>query len=120
MNIEKMIAAFLKIWETNPDNIWKTSGAIEGLQKLNDSLIACQDKSDADIVEELKKWCRYYPKLTEKIMAEALGEKKLKGSDNDSPNTEDMAYKNIYPKITEILLTRAPKMGKKEGQSQSS
>lgn len=115
MNPEKVIAAFLKIWETNPDNIWETSGAIKGLQKLNDSLIACQDKSDADIVEELKKWCRDYPKLTEKIMAEAFGEQKLRGSDNDSPNTGDTDYKNIYPKIPEILLTRAPKMGKKEG-----
>lgn len=117
MNPEKVIAAFLKIWETNPDNIWKTSEAIEGLQKLNDGLIACQDKSDADIVEELKKWCCYYPKLTEKIMAEALGERKLTGSDNDSPNTENTDYKNIYPKIPEILLTRAPKMCKKEEKS---
>ncbi|MDT9181490.1 hypothetical protein [Limnospira sp. PMC 289.06] len=117
MNPEKVIAAFLKIWETNPDNILETSEAIEGLQKLNDSLIACQDKSDADVVEELKKWCRSYPTLTEKIMAEVLGERKLKGSDNDSPNIGDTAYKNLYPKITEILRTRAPKMGKKENQS---
>ncbi len=120
MNSEKMIAAFLKIWETNPENIWETSEAIEGLQKLNDSLMACQDKSDADVVEDLKKWCRHYPKLTEKVIAEALGERKLKGSDNDSPNTGDTAYINLYPKITEILRTRAPKMGKKEDQSQSS
>lgn len=117
MNPEKVIAAFLKIWETNPDNIWETSEALEGLQKLNDSLIACQDKSDADVVEELKNWCRYYPTLTEKIMAEVLGERKLRGEHNDSPKTGDTAYVNLYPKITEILLTRAPTMGKKEGKS---
>jgi hypothetical protein len=122
MNTEKMIAAFLKIWETNPDNIWKTSGAIQGLQKLQDSLVDCQDKSDADIVKELKKWCRNYPKLTEKLMAEALGEKKLRGANNvdpntDYPNPEDNPLVNQYPEITEILRNRVPRMGTKEDKS---
>lgn len=117
MTPEQRIAAFWEIWETNPDNIWQTSGAIQGLKALNESLVACQDKSDAEVAAAIKEWCRPYPKLTEKIMAKTFGEQKLSGSDNDSPNTDDTAYKNIYPKITEILLTRAPKMGKKEEKS---
>jgi hypothetical protein len=118
MNPEKMIAAFLKVWETNPDNIFETSGTVKDLQTLSDSLVACQDKSDADVVKELKNWCRQYPKLTEKVMAEALGEKKLKGSDNVSDNvpqnTDDTALINLYPKITQVLRTRSPRMGKKD------
>lgn len=113
MTPEQRIAAFLEVWETNPDNIWETSGAIRDLQTLNDSLVACQDKSDSEVAAEIKKWCRPYPKLTQKVM-DKLGEKKLRGSDNASPKTGDTDYKNIYPKIPEILLTRAPKMGRKE------
>lgn len=30
MTPEQRIAAFWEIWETNPDNIWQTSGAIQG------------------------------------------------------------------------------------------
>ncbi|WP_354634796.1 hypothetical protein [Planktothricoides raciborskii] len=116
MTPEQRIAAFWEIWETNPDNIWQTSGAIQGLKSLSESLVACQDKSDAEIATAIKEWCRPYPKLTQKLM-DKVGERKLSGADNDSPNTGNTDYKNIYPKITEILLTRAPKMGKKEGQS---
>ncbi|KOR36479.1 MULTISPECIES: hypothetical protein [Planktothricoides] len=116
MNPQDLIAAFLEVWDSNPDNIWQSSGAIQGLDQLNDSLAACQDKSDLELANELGKWCASYPQLTQKVM-DKLGERKLKGSDNDSPNTEDTAYKNIYPKIPEILLTRAPKMGKKEEKS---
>ncbi|MEQ8462182.1 hypothetical protein [Coleofasciculus sp. E1-EBD-02] len=64
----------------------------------------------------IKEWCRSYPKLTQKLM-DKVGERNLRGEHNDSPNTSDTAYVNLYPKITEILRTRSPKMGKKEGQS---
>lgn len=116
MNPEQRIAAFWEIWETNPDNILETSGASQDLQTLNDRLLACQDKSDSEVATVIKEWCRPYPKLTQKLM-DKLGKKKLSGSDNDSPNTGDTAYVNLYPKITEILRTRAPKMGKKEDKS---
>lgn len=118
MTPEQRLAAFWEIWKTNPDNILETSGASKDLQTLNDSLLACQDKSDSEVATVIKEWCRSYPKLTQKLM-DKVGERKLRGEHNDSPNTGDTAYKNIYPKITEILLTRAPKIGKKEGQSQS-
>jgi hypothetical protein len=116
MNPQDLMTAFLEVWERNPDNIWQTSGAIQGLKKLNDSLAACQDKSDLDLANEIGKWCSSYPQLTQKVR-DKIGEKKLSGENNVAPNIEDNAYKNIYPKITEILLTRAAKMGKKEGQS---
>jgi len=113
---EKRIAVFLEIWETNPDNIFETSGAIDDLQTLNERLIACQDQSNAEIAAAIKEWCRPYPKLTQKLM-DIWGERKLKGADNDSSKTEDNSIINQYPKITQVLRTRAPKMGKKEGQS---
>ncbi|WP_199249521.1 hypothetical protein [[Phormidium] sp. ETS-05] len=40
MTPEQRIAAFWEIWETNPDNIWQTSGAIQGLKSLSESLVA--------------------------------------------------------------------------------
>jgi Zn/Cd-binding protein ZinT len=116
MNPQDLIAAFLEVWQSNPDNIWQNSGAIQGLEKLNNSLVVCQDKSDSELANELGQWCSSYPQLTQKVM-DKLGEKKLRGSDNDSPNTNDTAYENLYPKITEILRNRAPIMGKKENQS---
>jgi hypothetical protein len=116
MNPQDLIAAFLEVWESNPDNIWQSSGAIQGLEKLNDSLVVCQDKSDSELANELGQWCSSYPQLTQKVM-DKLGERKLRGEHNDSPNTSDTADVNLYPKITEILRTRSPKMSKKEGQS---
>lgn len=116
---EQRIAAFLEIWETNPDKIWETSGAINHLQTLNERLVACQNQPDSELATVIKEWCRPYPELTQKLMS-IWGERKLRGCDNDSPQTEDNAIINQYPEITKILRERTPKMGKKEGQSQSS
>lgn len=111
MEPKEFIAAFLQVWETNPRNIFETSGAIQNLQTLSNSLEACQDKSDADIAAELKKWCRSYPKITQKIIA-VLGERKIKSFHNLNTQTEDNSTKNQYPEITEILRTRVQKTQK--------
>jgi hypothetical protein len=114
MTPEQRIAAFWEIWETNPDNIWETSGAIQGLPTLQGILVACQDKSDAEVAAEIKNWCRPYPKLTQKLM-DKVGERKIRGEHNVPPITESHDLVNLYPEITEVLRTRLPRMGKKEG-----
>ncbi|USR91074.1 hypothetical protein NEA10_19980 [Phormidium yuhuli AB48] len=116
MTPEQRLAAFWEIWETNPDNILETSGAIQGLPTLRESLVACQNQSDADVAAEIKKWCRSYPKLTQKLM-DKVGERKLRGANNDGPQTDDRAVVNQYPEITQILRNRVPRMGTKEGKS---
>ncbi|MGL4498074.1 MAG: hypothetical protein ACRCU2_03345 [Planktothrix sp.] len=116
MNPQDLIAAFLEVWETNPNNIWEKSGAIQGLPKLNESLTDCQDKSDLELANELGQWCSDYEPLSRKIM-EKLGEKKLRAENNLPPNTDNHALINQYPEITKMLQTRLPRMGKKEGQS---
>ncbi|MEA5418776.1 hypothetical protein VB712_06020 [Spirulina sp. CCNP1310] len=116
MTPEQRIAAFWEIWETNPDNIWEKSGAIQGLPDLQERLVACQDQSDAQVANEIKQWCLSYPKLTQKLM-DKVGERKLRGGDNLPPTTDYQPLDNLYPKITQILRTRLPKMGKQQGQS---
>jgi hypothetical protein len=119
MTPEQRIAAFWEIWETNPDNIWETSGAIQGLPTLRESLMAGQNQSDAEVAAAIKQWCRSYPKLTQKLM-DKVGERKLTGANNAGPKTDDRAVVNQYPEITEILRNRVPRMGKQEGKSQPS
>ncbi len=116
MNPEDLISAFLSVWEKNSElfNNSEVSDSLGGLQK---QLAELETASDEEIANCLESWFSNYQPITNAV--EDTITRKLKGSDNDSPNTGDTAYKNIYPKITEILRTRAPKIGKKEGQSQS-
>ena len=119
MNPQNLIAAFLGIWETNPDNILQSSGATQGLDDLQKRLVACQGKSDLELANELGQWCSDYQPLSQKVM-DKLGEKKLRGANNAGPKTDDRAVVNQYPEITEILRNRVPRMGKQEGKSQPS
>jgi len=121
--LQAFIAAFLEVWETNPDNIWQTSGAVQGLPELQKQLQDYQNQSDAELADALSQWCSDYEPLSRKIL-DKLGERKLKGSDNLSPNTSDQtthqALINQYPEITQTLRNWAPKMGTQGSESQSS
>ncbi len=111
MNPEELISAFLSVWENNPE-LFKNPEVSDSLGDLQNQLIKLKTASDEQIAECLESWFSNYEAITDAV--DAASTRKLSGADNDSPNTGDTAYKNIYPKITEILLTRAPKMGKKE------
>ena len=114
MNPEELISAFLSVWENNPE-LFNHPEVLDSLGDLQTELIKLETASDEEIANCLENWFSNYEAITDAV--DAASTRKLSGSDNDSPNTGDTAYKNIYPKIPEILLTRAPRMGKKEGQS---
>ncbi|MFO7142037.1 hypothetical protein B9T16_10360 [Arthrospira sp. PCC 8006] len=117
MNPEDIISAFLSVWENNPE-LFNNPEVSESLGDLQKQLAELETASDEEIADCLEDWLSDYEAITNAV--DAASTRKLSGSDNDSPNTGDTAYENLYPKITEILRTRAPKIGKKEGQSQSS
>ncbi|EKD11280.1 hypothetical protein [Limnospira platensis] len=114
MNPEEMISGFLSVWENNPE-LFNHQEMSDSLEDLQTQLAELETASDQEIADCLENWFSNYEAIADAV--DAASTRKLRGADNDSPNTEDTAYINLYPKITEILLTRAPKMGKKEGQS---
>lgn len=128
MNPEEIIAAFLEVWETNPDNIFKTSGAVNGLDKLKETVKASQAESNEAFVEKLGAWCQDYPELTEVVVA--VGEGKLKDAvpvasrkfdpANNIPakQEEDKTLDNRYPEISKTLRERLPKDSEEEKENQ--
>ncbi|MDB9519096.1 hypothetical protein PN466_19305 [Roseofilum reptotaenium CS-1145] len=114
MNPEEIIQAFLNVWETNPNDIFTTSGAIAGLEELNDMAIASATDSNTVFVDKLGKWCAQYPKLTDEIFAEAENQRKFKLKNNipepeTAPKKPDKTLDNLYPKIPRSLRDRLPK-----------
>lgn len=114
MNPEELISAFLSVWENNPE-LFNKSDVSDSLGDLQKQLAELETASDEEIADCLEDWLSDYEAITDAV--DAASTRKLRGSDNDSPNTNDTAYENLYPKITEILRNRAPIMGKKENQS---
>lgn len=110
MNPEDLISAFLSVWEKNSE-LFNNSEVSDSLGDLQKQLAELETASDEEIANCLEDWLSAYEAITDAV--DAASTRKLKGSDNDSHNTGDTAYKNIYPKITEILRTRAPITGKK-------
>lgn len=114
MNPEELISAFLSVWENNSE-LFNNPEVSDSLGDLQKQLAELETASDEEIADCLDDWLSDYEAITDAV--DAASTRKLRGSDNDSPKTTDMTYENLYPKITEILRTPAPIMGKKEGQS---
>ena len=113
MNPEETIAAFLEVWQTNPKNIFKTSGAINGLEKLNDIVQTHKADSNEVLAEKLGEWCAEYPELTGVVLA--TGERKFKPKNNTpTQQEEDRTLDNRYPEISQILRDRLSKDGKED------
>lgn len=106
MNPEEIIAAFLKVWETNPNDIFEKSGAINGLDRLNDIFVGSQSDSNEEFANKLGKWCEDYPELTQVVLAET--ERKLKPENNISTQEDSKTLTNRYPKISQTLRDRQP------------
>jgi hypothetical protein len=115
MTPEKMIYAFLQIWENNPDDIFTKSGSINGLQELRDNLVNSQNESNSEILKVLQTWCKQYSLIGQKVAI--LAARKLDASanipptpdiNNPAPSNEQIRI-NQYPEISEILRSRLPK-----------
>lgn len=113
---EQLIAAFLDIWETNPKNIFETSGAINGLDSLQKKIETSVDRSNEEFNSILGKWCQDYPELTKAILAEkdrqsgeGSNSRKVKGYQNVSTQ-ESHSLQNQYPQISPSLRERLLKI----------
>lgn len=115
MNSEEIIVAFLSVWEKRPELFNSPDVSSDSLEDLQNQLIELETASDDELAKCLDNWCENYDAITDAVDEEIT--RKLKGADNDSSKTEDHSIINQYPKITQVLRTRAPKMGKKEGKS---
>jgi len=82
MNPEEIIAAFLEVWQTNPKNIFETSGAINGIDKLSETVQTHKADSNEVLAEKLGEWCAGYPELTGMVVA--TGERKF-DPENSAP-----------------------------------
>lgn len=117
MKPEELLAAFLEVWETNSNNIFEKSGAINGLDSLQNKIQNSADKSNEEFVSILGEWCQNYPELTTAILAEKdrqSGEgskpRKFKEFQNSS-SQESHSLQNQYPKISASLRERILKTG---------
>jgi len=103
---KEMIAKFFQVWATNPDDIFTTSGAIAGLEKLEEMMPKLASKSDEVLMQRLMAWCSDYPQLTEKIQQSPP--RKFSPENNEPPpNTEDNTIANRFPKTSKVLEERS-------------
>ncbi len=105
---EKIIAAFLQVWETNPDDIFTTSGAINGLPELSSYVVGHPEKSNADIAKKIQEWSRNYKQLRDVLVA-ALRKPKNKPTD---PTKQGNVVGNNYPELYASLCKRIEQSGK--------
>ncbi len=117
MNPEELISAFLSVWEKSPE-LFNNPEVSDSLGDLQNQLIELETASDQQIADCLENWFSNYEAITDAV--DAASTRKLSGGDNVPPTTNYQPLVNLYPEITQILRTRLPRMGKKEGQSQSS
>ena len=110
MNPEETIAAFLEVWETNPNNIFKTSGAINGLDKLKETVETHKAGSNEVLAEKLGEWCAEYPELTGMVVA--VGERKLKDAASVASRKPRPEHHTPAPEDSKILDNRAPEISK--------
>lgn len=115
MTPEEIIAAFLQIWEDNPDKIFEKSGAVNGLEHLNKLLAQSLNDSNEDFANKLGEWCQEYPELTTVVVA--AGERKVKLEHNISTQDNGNILHNEYPEISPTLRKRLPKIA--EGKTRN-
>lgn len=106
MTPEEIIAAFLNIWETNPNNVFEKSGAVKGLDRLKEVVTHSQSDSNEVFVDRLGQWCGDYPQLTTVVMA--AKERKFKPENNFSSQEVEQTLANRYPQISQALRDRQP------------
>jgi hypothetical protein len=114
MNPEELISAFLSVWENKPE-LFKNPEVSDSLGDLQNQLIKLKTASDEQIAECLESWFSNYEAITDAV--DAASTRKIRGEHNIPPSTESHDLVNLYPEITEVLRTRLPRMGKKEGKS---
>ncbi|MDB9519771.1 hypothetical protein PN466_22770 [Roseofilum reptotaenium CS-1145] len=103
---EEMITKFFHVWETNSDNIFTTSGAIAGLDKLEQMMPQLRSQPNDVLMEQLMAWCSDYPQLSEKIWE--TPPRKLSSENNEPPpDAEDNSIANRFPKTSEVLQERS-------------
>jgi len=103
---KERIAQFFQVWKTNPDDIFTTSGAIQGLEKLEQMMPELESAPDDIFRKRLMEWCSDYPQLTEKIRQSPP--RKLSEENNEPPpNTEDNTIANRFPKTSKVLEERS-------------
>ncbi|MDJ1171279.1 hypothetical protein PMG71_17765 [Roseofilum sp. BLCC_M154] len=106
MTDEEYMQAFLQVWETNPNNIFTTSGAMKGLPALNTLVVESKDESNEVFADKLGQWCSDYPKLSDQVFAAHNRKFKFK-KDSPKPQTQpDKTLDNHYPQIPESLRKR--------------
>ena len=105
---ETIIAAFLQVWETNPDDIFTTSGAINGLPELKSYVVGNPDKPNADIAKKIQDWSKNYKQLRDVIAALSRKPKNIPTDPTKQANVVD----NRYPELAESLRKRIEQSGK--------
>ncbi len=113
MNPEEIIAAFLNVWQTNPKNIFETSGAIDSLDKLNEIVQAHKDDSNEVFAEKLGEWCAEYPKLTDAVVATGKCKKFDPEKSTPTQQEENRTLDNRHPQISEVLRGKLPQESEK-------
>lgn len=102
MTPEQIIAAFLKVWETQP-NLFQTAD-LDGLSKT----IASQQKAPSSTMETaLKKWLQQHPPIRDAVRSASRG---LNAENNDRPLPDDRTRENQYRQISEILKQFTPNL----------
>lgn len=115
MTPEKIITAFLVVWENQPELFSEILS--DHLQALQNSLIELNTESNQTVADFLDEWLSDHETISHAVEKAMTGQKKLDDSANipptpdiNNPNaSDDQITINQYPTSSEILRNRLPK-----------
>lgn len=97
------IAAFLQVFETQPD-LFEKVGAVAALANLNQTISDMADKSDEEVADAIAKWCEDYPEISKAInLKDRKWEPQPTKQESQEPKLRDR-----YPDLPKNLKKRLP------------
>ena len=103
---EEFIAAFLEVFENNPQIFVDQLGAVDALNNLSNTISEMTDKSNEEVADAIGEWCEEYPNITNEINSIII--RKLKPKPIKKEGQEPM-LSDRYPSLPENLRNRLPK-----------
>ncbi len=107
MTPEQTIAAFLEVWENNPE-LFLAEDVKKDLDGLNQALTSSPDAPNADIAKQIQDWCKTHHAIRDAVRSYT---RKVKPENNISPQNNSKSLHNQYPQVSQTLRDRLPKIG---------
>lgn len=101
MKPEKIIAAFLQVWDKNPE-LFLSADVEADLDSLNQKITSSPDAPNSEIAKQIQEWCKNHPNIRDAVLAASRKPIPKSSQSAQSGNVLD----NRFPTLSQILRER--------------